>query len=145
MLASHIIKGSVDIYAYTIKSFLPTPTKCHYTFNLRDLSKVVQGMLEMDPEDITDNDTLVSLWVHETFRVFRDRLVSEQDRDKFNKYTHKVLGQYLQIEWPLEDFKDLLFGDIERGDGTYAKLSGMDNLIKELDLKLEAYNAESAS
>lgn len=82
--AEHIIKGSVEIYQNTIKSFLPTPTKSHYTFNLRDMSKVVQGMLEMQLDDITSKDTLVSLWVHETFRVFRDRLIDEHDRGKFN-------------------------------------------------------------
>ena len=41
IFAEPIIKASVDIYLKTINDFLPTPTKCHYTFNLRDLSKVV--------------------------------------------------------------------------------------------------------
>ena len=41
IFADPIIKASVEIYARTIKDFLPTPTKCHYTFNLRDLSKVI--------------------------------------------------------------------------------------------------------
>jgi len=102
-------------------------------------------MLEMSTDDIADKDVLVQLWVHETFRVFRDRLVSDQDKDKFNKQVHKVMEQYLQIEWPLEDYKDLLFGDIERGDGTYFRLSDINTLIKELDLKLDAYNAENSS
>jgi len=41
VFASPIVVSAVDIYQKTIKDFLPTPTKCHYTFNLRDLSKVV--------------------------------------------------------------------------------------------------------
>jgi dynein heavy chain, axonemal len=39
--ADPITKSAVSIYQKTIQEFLPTPTKCHYTFNLRDLSKVV--------------------------------------------------------------------------------------------------------
>lgn len=45
IFADPVIKASVDIYQKAINDFLPTPSKCHYTFNLRDLSKVVQGML----------------------------------------------------------------------------------------------------
>jgi len=41
IFAEYIIKSAVQIYTRAIENFLPTPTKCHYTFNLRDLSKVV--------------------------------------------------------------------------------------------------------
>jgi len=44
-LADLIIKAAVEIYQNVTNDFLPTPAKSHYTFNLRDLSKVVQGML----------------------------------------------------------------------------------------------------
>lgn len=38
--ASYVVKSSVEIYFKITKELLPTPTKSHYTFNLRDLSKV---------------------------------------------------------------------------------------------------------
>mmetsp|Transcript_17277 Transcript_17277/g.12259 ORF Transcript_17277/g.12259 Transcript_17277/m.12259 type:complete len:565 (+) Transcript_17277:2768-4462(+) len=40
-VAESIVKAEVEIYLKTIKDFLPTPSKSHYTFNLRDPSKVI--------------------------------------------------------------------------------------------------------
>ncbi len=79
IFADAIVRASVEIYDKTIKDFLPTPTKSHYTFNLRDLSKVVQGILEIKHRNLDDKEMLVSIWIHEVFRVFRDRLVNQQD------------------------------------------------------------------
>ena len=86
--AETITKSAVQIYQKTINDFLPTPTKCHYTFNLRDLSKVVQGMLMCRHEDIADKDYLVYLYMSETYRVFRDRLIDEKDRLRFSEMSH---------------------------------------------------------
>ena len=83
--ADLIIKAAVEIYQNVIRDFLPTPTKCHYTFNLRDLSKVVQGMLMCDVRNIEDVEYLVKLYMCETYRVFRDRLIDEKDRQKFSE------------------------------------------------------------
>lgn len=37
------IDCSVEIYGRMSTDLLPTPTKSHYIFNLRDLSKCIQG------------------------------------------------------------------------------------------------------
>jgi dynein heavy chain len=38
----HVVRASVAAYRAVQTGLLPTPTKSHYTFNLRDLSKVMQ-------------------------------------------------------------------------------------------------------
>ena len=43
--APSIVKSSLEMYSKIRTELLPTPTKSHYTFNLRDLSKVFQGIL----------------------------------------------------------------------------------------------------
>ena len=40
----NIINASIEFYERILVEKLPTPSKFHYTFNLRDLSKVFNGM-----------------------------------------------------------------------------------------------------
>lgn len=47
-LADAMVGAAVDIYEKIAEDLLPTPAKSHYVFNLRDLSKCVQGILQAD-------------------------------------------------------------------------------------------------
>lgn len=144
IVAEPVIKASVDLYQQTINDFLPTPAKCHYTFNLRDLSKVVQGILMISLQNLENKAGLVHLWIHETFRVFRDRLVDQADRDRYSKLAHEKMEHYLDMEWELKDFDQILFGDYESSDKQYVKLAEVNALIPRLDQCLEIYNVDNA-
>uniref|UniRef100_H2ZME7 Dynein axonemal heavy chain 3 n=1 Tax=Ciona savignyi TaxID=51511 RepID=H2ZME7_CIOSA len=56
------------IVASTIESFLPTPTKSHYVFNLRDFARVIRGVLLVPPASLVESDKFLRLWVHEIYR-----------------------------------------------------------------------------
>ena len=43
-LKRKIIDATIDIFHRISKELRPTPAKSHYTYNLRDLSKVFQGI-----------------------------------------------------------------------------------------------------
>lgn len=72
---------------------LPTPTKSHYTFNMRDLSKVFQGMLMINTYTLYKLSDLLRLWYHEYCRVFQDRLVNDEDRN----WLHERLVEQLKL------------------------------------------------
>jgi len=48
-------------------------------FNLRDISKVFQGVCNGKPQVISEPNIFVRLWIHEMNRVFRDRLLDKKD------------------------------------------------------------------
>ena len=43
-MGSAVVTATVDIYNAIRRALLPTPAKSHYTYNMRDLSKVLQGI-----------------------------------------------------------------------------------------------------
>lgn len=53
-LADNLVAAAVDVYERIAEDLLPTPAKSHYVFNLRDLSKCVQGVLQADSGVIRD-------------------------------------------------------------------------------------------
>jgi dynein heavy chain len=96
----------------SILQLLPTPSKSHYTFNLRDLSKVFQGVLMAKPEKLESKLDLLRLWFHENCRVFQDRLVNDEDRKWFiNLMTEKMTSGFDVIYEDVVDKVPLVYGD----------------------------------
>lgn len=95
-LAEHLSLASFNLYCKVTESFLPTPARSHYVFNMRDISKVVQGICIFDRLYCDSKLTILRLWVHECMRVFCDRLVSWNDRGKLKKIIAEQLELTLQ-------------------------------------------------
>ncbi|CAJ1396635.1 unnamed protein product [Effrenium voratum] len=78
-LAEPLTLTTISIYAQISEGFLPTPEKCHYLFNLRDIAKIFQGVYLADPKVHEEKEQIVRLWYHECCRVFMDRLINHEE------------------------------------------------------------------
>ena len=72
------------IWKITKEKMLPTPSKFHYVFNLRDLSRIWLGMIGVQSNVVSNADTTLKLWVHEITRVIADRFVNDNDKEWFD-------------------------------------------------------------
>lgn len=79
---TNIVNGTIDIYNFAINEMLPTPSKSHYVFNLRDISRVVSGCALLKKESTDNKKMFAKIWCHEIMRVFFDRLINQTDREK---------------------------------------------------------------
>jgi len=75
-----LVTITIDIWNMVKTKMLPTPAKFHYIFNLRDLSRVTEGVMLSTPDNMADCKSVVRLLRHEMNRIFYDRLVDDADK-----------------------------------------------------------------
>eukprot|EP01064_Diplonema_japonicum_P028148 TRINITY_DN4256_c2_g1_i2.p1 TRINITY_DN4256_c2_g1~~TRINITY_DN4256_c2_g1_i2.p1 ORF type:complete len:4454 (+),score=1223.71 TRINITY_DN4256_c2_g1_i2:62-13363(+) len=126
-------------------SLLPTPEKPHYMFNLRDLSKIFQGMSQCFGTALEDFDAVLKLWMHETMRVYQDRLTTASDVVKFNETLNSTLGKHFRRSYESLVGHDmpLIFDDITADNSAeplYREISDMDVVKKRLEIYQNEYN-----
>lgn len=91
-----LVATTIDIYRAIQRELLPTPAKSHYTYNMRDVSKVFQGLSQVNA--VPDKKALIRLWCHEALRVFHDRLVNDEDRTWFMEYMQGKVEEKLTVK-----------------------------------------------
>ncbi|EKX36467.1 hypothetical protein GUITHDRAFT_97557 [Guillardia theta CCMP2712] len=98
-LGDIMTQATIEIYNTVKAELLPTPSKSHYMFNMRDLSRVFQGVLRADEQFTDSRDAMTRLWIHESFRLFHDRLTDDVDRAWFRKLMEGKLETLFQTSW----------------------------------------------
>ncbi|KAF7987651.1 hypothetical protein HCN44_003514 [Aphidius gifuensis] len=103
-ICDKIVNATVEIYDKISDDLLPTPEKSHYVFNLRDLSKCIQGIMQVEPSTT----------------LFHDRLIDTNDKNYFYRLLsstcYRIFGDEVirlpaQTDETIDEPPILYFGD----------------------------------
>ena len=151
--AGKIVDASIRLHTLITARFLPSATRFVYNWNMRELSRVTQGLMMAQPSHFRNATDFVRLWVHECSRVFRDRLVNDKDMetyDNFVKDTVKAcLGDVVEAEATFAEPNIFTsFAAQTSADPAYMPLpvgeTGMEVLSRTLADKLDEYNSTNS-
>ncbi|PFH34573.1 dynein heavy chain family protein [Besnoitia besnoiti] len=150
-LEAPVLQATIDMFQtiHGSPSFVHSAKKFHYTFSLRDLSLIFQGVLQSRPamyRAVSAGTTkFARLWMHESCRVIRDRLVNSEDAKAFDE----ILGKTAKKFFPDEN-SDALFktpnvmtsfvSESGGNDRVYLPIKNMEQLKQVLDEKLQEYS-----
>ncbi|KAA3675930.1 dynein heavy chain, axonemal [Paragonimus westermani] len=154
-IPTQFVSATLALYKGAMQNLLPTPAKSHYLFNLRDFSRVIQGVLLSLPETV-DPYSIKRLWVHEVFRVYYDRLVDDTDRKWFFEFIQQCVREQLDCSFEnlfvhltdqspeiTEDhLRSLMFCDFSdpKGGRNYVEVKDVERLRKVVESYLDEYN-----
>ncbi|XP_072367150.1 dynein axonemal heavy chain 10 isoform X2 [Scyliorhinus torazame] len=103
--------ATLELYNLIVQSLPPTPSKFHYIFNLRDLSRVYSGLVLATPERFQTVGQMVRLWRNECLRVFHDRLINEEDKKLVQGHIAKLIEEHFPSVTDQAMRDPILFGD----------------------------------
>uniref|UniRef100_A0A4W3JW30 Dynein axonemal heavy chain 6 n=1 Tax=Callorhinchus milii TaxID=7868 RepID=A0A4W3JW30_CALMI len=143
----NIVEAAVEIYHRMSVDLLPTPAKSHYVFNLRDLSKCIQGILQCNPGTVRDENQIFRLFCHECQRVFHDRLINNEDKYYFNNMLAEMANKHFGVHLESDYFMKtpIIFGDFmkigaEKSERYYEDLLNFEKIRSTLQDYLDDYN-----
>ena len=145
-LAGPIVSSTIEVYSRISAELLPTPARSHYTFNLRDVSKLFQGILMVSRHKCSKPEVATRLWIHEAMRVFHDRLINAQDKRWFTELIVDLLSRNFRLSWNHEDLFEgspIVFANYMRPgaeERLYEECRDMSKIVSLFDDYLEEYN-----
>ncbi|KAI8438867.1 hypothetical protein MSG28_011209 [Choristoneura fumiferana] len=140
---TNVSTASIALHNKVSQVFLPTAIKFHYVFNLRDLSNIFQGLLFSSNECLEAPSDLIRLWLHETQRVYGDKLTEDKDIDAFLKMQVDICKKnFEEIDEGVVFEKPNIFCHFAGGIGEpkYMSAGNWEKLNKLLTEAMASYN-----
>ncbi|XP_013925275.1 PREDICTED: dynein heavy chain 10, axonemal-like, partial [Thamnophis sirtalis] len=110
-IADKITTCTLTLYETIVRDLPPTPSKFHYIFNLRDLSRVYNGLVQTTPERFQTVTQMVRVWRNECLRVFHDRLINKADKALVQGHIQHLLEANFKDSAENAIRDPILFGD----------------------------------
>ena len=144
-LCKPLTEATMELYKCAVRDLPPTPSKFHYIFNLRDLSRIYHGLTLTVTDRFDSPEKFVRVWRNECCRIFYDRLINDKDREVVKGHIETLLNDYFAeymktvLEEPLlyGDFRTALNPDLSR---VYEDLQDYDATRAIFEEILEDYN-----
>jgi len=138
-LSDGLTQSMIGLYNSILEkdAYLPTPMKCHYIFNLRDVSKIFEAISKVKGPFYT-REYFIKLWVHECFRTLHDRFLFEDDKNLFRDLISKQIEVNLGItlkDCQIKENRDSIFVDFIAE--SYEEVNDFEELKKAILTKIE--------
>jgi dynein heavy chain len=170
-----LIDATISIWDAVKRRLLPTPSKFHYNFTIRELARVFQGICNVAgkpefkviqncsniKEKIRPELFLIGLWRHECDRTFIDKLTTNADKKIFSDMLDRVTKEKFRDSLGFDDeqlMTNYYFADFQREDeiDEYGELVAEAPFVYEAcpdveairticNTKLDAYNEKYPS
>ncbi|XP_062848433.1 dynein axonemal heavy chain 11 [Trichomycterus rosablanca] len=141
--APAVVQAALALHDRVIQHFLPSAAKFQHVFSLWELSQLFQGLLFSTPESVRRGSDLVQLWVHESSRVYSDRLAEAADLQLFHRLQTDVVQQLfkgLENAPVLQEPLIYLHSSEGGGEPRYGPIRGWEQLHSTLSEALRSYN-----
>ncbi|KEP65299.1 UNVERIFIED_CONTAM: ATPase family associated with various cellular activities (AAA) domain-containing protein [Hammondia hammondi] len=97
--AKPLVDATIELYTQVKETFLPTPPRSVYVFSFRHVKTLFQGILAAKKTSLPDKEAVLRLWIHEACRTFYDRLMTEEDRQRFRTSLISLVNRKFSLEW----------------------------------------------
>ena len=144
------VTSTIELYEFMLTNMKPIPSKFHYIFNLRDISRIFQGILMIESRYFTTPESYIKLWLHEVERVFCDRLTNQQDLKEVRDMICSLLRNKFKTNYTYDQIYNkgppIYYGEVHKGmipNRPYEFITNHEVLYKKLNEFVSIYNSKN--
>ncbi|MCP3685863.1 MAG: hypothetical protein GY861_24715, partial [bacterium] len=122
-MVNNIVDATTKVYNQVKQTFLAEENR-QYIYTPRDLSKWLIGMLHYE---IKSREELLEVWGYEGMRVFRDKLINNEHKSKFDRFLITELNKFKIGQL---NFSDIIYTSFSAG---YSPILTGNSLLQKME------------